>query len=116
MRPLVAKAVYEERRRAGYAALNAAVKLLEDPPGVDVLLKFMAEPFHIKAQHRRVSDQICVFQGVLVLEKRVVHAPKFALRACSLSGLGRVLCVWVNFDKREIAKGEPKVISGQLYK
>lgn len=95
----------EERRRAVDPAADSA------QGGVHLLRQVRAEALEVEAERPRVGDQRRRVQMLLVLEEQVVHAPERALGAGRLSS---VCCLeWMRMDlaQREIAKGEPEILT-----
>jgi hypothetical protein len=64
------------------------------------------ESIDVESDGRRVPFQIFVLEGVLILEKMIVHLPEAALRTGSLGRDRRTHGEWVNVVSGEMTKHE----------
>src|SRR5882762_1132046 len=94
-----------------YAASDAAHKIFSQPRGISAGLNLGDQPTRVQLQRRCISDQVFIFERILVLKQNVVHHPKFSLPTGCFGGLGRVFGMWMNIGQRKVAISETQVIA-----
>src|SRR4029077_10077844 len=72
------------------------------------------QPTRVQVQHRRISDQIFIFESILVLKQSIMHHPEFSLCSGRFGSLGRVFGMWMNISQREMAKSKTQTIAQTL--
>jgi hypothetical protein len=110
-RTIIPNRIQEERRCRVHGAVEAALKVLPDAVGVDMLQQITLEPVGVEIKRGRILDEMIVSKHLLALKAGGVHLPEPALRARGFGGFSGLLGAWVHSGEREVTLDEAELIS-----